>query len=69
MPVAFDVLFNGKILHPRFNLNNAGFTATATIDNRAFKVNPLPEWMLPSDTSIRIEMEAFEGDSVPYYSN
>lgn len=69
LPVAFDVLFNGKILHPRFNLNNAGFTATATIDNRAFKVNPLPEWMLPSDTSIRIEMEAFEGDSVPYYSN
>ena len=68
LTVAFDVSFNGKVLHPLFNLNNAGFTATATIDNRAFKVNPLPEWMLSSDTKIRIEMEAFEGDRVPYYS-
>jgi polyisoprenoid-binding protein YceI len=64
----FDVTFNGKVLHPRFNLNNAGFTATATIDNRAYGVNPLPEWMLAAETGIRIEMETFEGDSIPYYS-
>ena len=69
LPVTFDVTFNGKVLHPRFNLNNAGFTATAVIDGRAYGVNPLPEWMLASDVHIRVELEAFEGDAVPYYSN
>lgn len=68
LPVTFDVTFNQKVLHPRFNLNNAGFTATATIDSRAFGVNPLPDWMVGTDVDIRVEMEAFEGDSVPYYS-
>jgi len=68
LPTTFDVTFNGKVMHPRFKTNNAGFSAVATIDNRAYGVNPLPEWMLQSDTEIRIEMETFEGDRVPYYS-
>ena len=68
LPVVFDVTFNGKVLHPRFDLNNAGFTATATIDSRAFGVNPLPDWMVGTEVAVRVEMEAFEGDSVPYYS-
>lgn len=68
LPVTFDVNYNKKVMHPFYDLNNIGFTATARIDSRAFKVNPLPEWMLASDVEIRIEMEAFEGDSVPYYT-
>ena len=68
LPVVFDVTFNGKVMHPRFNLNNAGFTATAVVDSHAYKVNPLPDWMVAGDVQIRIEMEAFEGNSVPYYS-
>jgi len=68
LPATFDVTYNGKVMHPRFNINNAGFSAVATIDSSAYGVNPLPEWMLSSDTEIRIEMEAFEGDRVPYYS-
>ena len=69
LPVVFDVDFNGKVMHPRFGLNNAGFSATAVIDSRAYKVNPLPEWMLSSQVEIRVELEAFEGESVPYYAN
>ncbi|MGI9262760.1 MAG: YceI family protein [Woeseiaceae bacterium] len=68
LPVTFAVTFNKKVMHPFYDLNNAGFTATATIDSRAFGVNSLPEWMVGTDAEIRIEMEAFEGDSVPYYS-
>lgn len=68
LPVSFDVTFNGKVMHPFYDKYNAGFTATATIDSREFGVNMLPEWMVGSDVDIRVEMEAFEGDSVPYYS-
>ena len=68
LPVTFDVTYNNKVMHPFYDLNNVGFTATATIDSRAFGVNPLPEWMLASMVDLRIEMEAFEGDKVPYYS-
>lgn len=69
LPVTFNVTFNKKVLHPRFNLHNVGFTATAVVDSHAYKVNPLPDWMVASDVQIRIEMEAFEGDRVPYYSD
>ncbi|MDH3441603.1 MAG: YceI family protein, partial [Gammaproteobacteria bacterium] len=69
LPVTFDVTFNGKVMHPFYDKNNAGFTATAMIDSREFGVNMLPEWMVGSDVHIRVEMEAFEGDSVPYYSD
>ena len=69
LPVTFDVTFNGEVMHPFYELNNAGFTATATIDSRAYGVNNLPEWMVGSDVDIRVELEAFEGDSVPYYSD
>jgi polyisoprenoid-binding protein YceI len=68
LPVTFDVTFNKIVMHPRFSRNNAGFTATATIDSKAYDVNRLPDWMVANDVAIRIEMEAFEGDSVPYYS-
>ena len=68
LPITFDVTFNGQVMHPYFKLNNAGFTAVATLDNRAYGVNPLPDWMLASTVTVRIEMEAFEGDEVPYYS-
>ena len=68
LPITFDVTFNGQVMHPYFKLNNAGFTAVATLDNRACGVNPLPDWMLASTVTVRIEMEAFEGDEVPYYS-
>ena len=68
MPVTFDVSFNGIVMHPYYSLNNAGFTATATISSRAFGVNSLPDWMVSDEVDIRIELEAFEGDRVPYYS-
>ena len=68
LPVTFDVTFNKQVMHPRFSRNNAGFTATATIDSREFGVNPLPDWMVGKDVDVRIELEAFEGDGVPYYS-
>ena len=68
LPVTFEVTYNDKVMHPFFNLNNAGFSATAKIDSRAYGVNPLPDWMLASTVELRIEMEAFEGEKVPYYS-
>jgi polyisoprenoid-binding protein YceI len=68
LPITFDVTYNKKVMHPFFKLNNIGFTAAATLDNRAYGVNPLPDWMLASTVDVRIEMEAFEGDKVPYYS-
>jgi len=68
LPITFDVIFNGKVMHPFFKLNNVGFTAVATLDNRAYGVNPLPDWMLAPAVEVRVEMEAFEGDAVPYYS-
>lgn len=68
-PVTLDVIYNNKVMHPYFKLNNIGFSATAEIDSRAYGVNTLPEWMLASMVDIRIEMEAFEGERVPYYSN
>jgi polyisoprenoid-binding protein YceI len=68
LPIIFDVTFNKKVVHPFFKLNNIGFTAVATLDNRAYGVNPLPDWMLASTVKVRVEMEAFEGDTVPYYS-
>ena len=67
--VSFDVIYNGKVMHPYFKLNNVGFTATGEIDSRDFGVNTLPEWMLSSKVQLRIEMEAFEGEKVPYYSD
>lgn len=67
LPIEFDVTFNKNGLHPRFGINNAGFTATAKVDSRAYGVNPLPEAMIPSMVDIRVELEAFEGDKVPYY--
>jgi len=69
LPITFDVTYNKKVMHPFFELNNAGFTAIATLDNRAYGVNPLPEWMLASAVDVRVEMEAFEGSKVPYYSD
>ncbi len=69
LPITFDVSYNKKVMHPFFNLNNIGFTAVATLDNRAYGLNPLPDWMLASTVDVRIEMEAFEGDKVPYYSD
>ena len=36
-------------------------------EHRVFGIQ-LPEWMVGSDVDIRVEMEAFEGDRVPYYS-
>ena len=69
LPITFDVSFNKKVMHPFYNINNVGFTATATLDNRLYGVNPLPEWMLASGVDVRVEMEAFEGDKVPYYSD
>jgi polyisoprenoid-binding protein YceI len=68
LPITFDVNYNKKVMHPFFKLHNIGFTAVATLDNRAYGVNPLPDWMLASKVDVRIEMEAFEGDKVPYYS-
>ena len=68
LPVTFDVTFNGIVMHPYYSLNNAGFTATATISSRDFGVNSLPEWMVSDAVDIRVELEAFEGDRVPYYS-
>ncbi len=67
-PVRFDVTYNSKVLHPYFNLNNVGLTAIGEIDSRQFGVNTLPEWMLAAKVQLRIEMEAFEGDKIPYYS-
>jgi polyisoprenoid-binding protein YceI len=67
LPLVLDFTFNGKVMHERFKLNNAGFTATGTLDSRAYDVNPLPIWMVGSIINIRIELEAFEGDRVPYY--
>ena len=69
LPITFDVTFNKKVMHPFYTLNNVGFTAVATLDNRAYGVNPLPDWMLASTVDVRIEMEAFEGEKVPYYSD
>ncbi len=66
--VTFDVSYNNKIMHPYFKLNNVGFTAIAEIDSREFGVNTLPKWMLGAKVTLRIEMEAFEGEKIPYYS-
>ena len=68
LPITFDVTYNGQVMHPFFKLNNVGFSAVATLDNRAYGVNSLPDWMLASTVEVRVEMEAFEGDKVPYYS-
>lgn len=69
LPITFAVQYNKKVLHPYFKLNNVGFSATASLDSRAYGVNSLPDWMLSSTVEINIEMEAFEGERVPYYSN
>lgn len=69
LPITFAVSYNKKVMHPFYKLNNVGFTAVATLDNRAYGLNPLPDWMLASTVDVRIEMEAFEGDMVPYYSD
>jgi polyisoprenoid-binding protein YceI len=69
LPVTFYVIYNNGVEHPRFKLHNVGFTATAKIDSRAFGVNPLPSWMVGSIVEVTVQLEAFEGDSVPYYSS
>ena len=69
LPMVFYVTHNGTVLHPRFDLNNAGFTATGKVDSRAFGVNQLPVWMLGSMVDVTIQLEAFEGDRVPYYAD
>lgn len=68
LPITFDVTYNNKVMHPYFKLNNVGFSATAKLDSRAYGVNSLPDWMLASTVDIRVELEAFEGERVPYYS-
>jgi polyisoprenoid-binding protein YceI len=68
LPVTFYVIYNNGVEHPRFKLHNVGFAATAKIDSRAFGVNPLPPWMVGSIVEVTVQLEAFEGDSVPYYS-
>ena len=68
LPISFEVSYNSKVIHPYFKLNNIGLTATAEIDSRAYGVNTLPEWMLGASVGLRIEMEAFEGEKIPYYS-
>lgn len=68
LPVTFDVTYNKKVEHPFYGISNVGFSAAAQIDSRKFGVNPLPDWMLGSAVDIRVEMEAFEGERVPYYS-
>ncbi|MGI9204568.1 MAG: YceI family protein [Woeseiaceae bacterium] len=68
-PITFDVIYNNKVMHPFFKLNNVGFSATAKLDSRAYGVNSLPDWMVDSTVDIRIEMEAFEGEQVPYYAD
>ena len=69
LPITFYVTFNGQVMNPFFNPYNVASTAVATLDNRAYGVNPLPNWMLASTVEVRVEMEAFEGDKVPYYSD
>ena len=69
LPITFYVTYNNNVMHPRFKLANVGFTATAKVDSRAYGVNSLPVWMVGSMVDVRIEMEAFEGDKVPYYSD
>ena len=66
--VNFDVSYNSKVMHPYFKLNNIGLTATGEINSRDYGVNTLPEWMLGDVVRLRIEMEAFEGEKIPYYS-
>lgn len=68
LPMTFDVTYNKKVFHPRFKLNNAGFSATGQLDSAAYGVNRLPDWMVGPIVQVQIEMEAFEGDKVPYYS-
>lgn len=68
LPITLDVTYNKKVLHPRFNLNNVGFSATGRLDSRAYGVNRLPDWMVGQWVDLQIELEAFEGDKVPYYS-
>ena len=66
--VSFNVSYNGKVMHPYFKLNNIGLTATGEINSRGYGVNTLPDWMLGAAVQLRIEMEAFEGEKIPYYS-
>ena len=68
LPMHFEVTHNKTVTHPRFKLKNAGFSATGEVDGAAFGVNSLPYWMVGPVVRVQIEMEAFEGDSVPYYS-
>lgn len=66
--ITFDVTYNKKVVHPRFKLANIGFSATGQVDSAAHRVNRLPDWMVGPIVEVQIEMEAFEGDEVPYYS-
>ena len=66
--VTGDVGYNNKVIAPYVKLKSVGGTATAEIDSREFGVNTLPKWMLGAKVTLRIEMEAFEGEKIPYYS-
>jgi polyisoprenoid-binding protein YceI len=68
LPITFEVTFNKKVFHPRFKLNNVGFSASGQLDSAAYGVNRLPDWMVGPIVQVQIEMEAFEGDKVPYYT-
>jgi len=68
LPISFEVTYNKKVFHPRFKLNNVGFSASGQVDSAAYGVNRLPDWMVGPIVQVQIEMEAFEGDKVPYYS-
>ena len=68
LPAVFDFTINGKVMHQYYKLNNIGFTATGTVDSRAYGVNNLPLWMVGSIVNVTIEVEAFEGEKVPYYT-
>ena len=68
LPAVFDFTINGRVMHQYYKLNNIGFTATGTVDSRAYGVNKLPLWMVGSIVNVTIEVEAFEGEKVPYYT-
>jgi polyisoprenoid-binding protein YceI len=68
LPITLDVTVNKDVLHPRFDLMNVGFSAHGELDSSAFGVNRLPDWMVGPIVQVQIELEAFEGERVPYYA-
>jgi polyisoprenoid-binding protein YceI len=66
-PMSLDVTLNGSSPHQRYKKNVVGFSARGTLDRHDFDLHLLPVTMVSSVVKIRIEMSAFEGESVPYY--